>query len=83
MTATEVAVAQDDADEVVEVVEADLVEVDVEVERVLPIEVEVLVELTTLELDEEPDPEPEMAMSAQVRYTWPVWKEFHLSDSRV
>lgn len=26
---------------------------------------------------------PEIAMSAQVRYTWPVWKEFQRRERRV
>lgn len=71
VTATVLAVvAQEDA---VEVAEVDLVEVEA-------VEVGLIVELATLE---EPEPDPEIAISAQVRYIWPVWKEFHLSDSRV
>ena len=27
--------------------------------------------------------EPVILMSAQVKYTWGVWKEFHLNDRRV
>lgn len=50
--------------------------VDVAVLVLLVIEVIEVVEL-------EPDPEPAMEISAQPRYTWAVWKEFHRKRSRV
>ena len=59
---------------------------DTGVQEALTVETAVLVrvERVVLVLDEDDGVvPPEMAISAQVRYTWPVWKEFHRRESRV
>jgi hypothetical protein len=44
--------------------------------------VEVAVDVVEVGLGDEPLP-PTIAISAQCRYTWAVWNEFHLNRRRV